>query len=312
MNTNAKPVTILTGFLGAGKTTVLNAILRSKKDSRFAIIENEVGEISIDGELIVKNTDSFTELNNGCICCSINDSFVDTLRKISQRDDWDELIIEATGIANPAGIIEPFKQLQWLQKYFQIPNVIAIADAKNIESQLKVSETAATQLAFGNKIYISKTEEVLEDELQSIKKLVKDFNPLAQLHTGSKSAIPIAELLKSDELSTSPSLPSEHKPKHDHFEAITLVYDQAFDEQKLFSRLYTFLIVQSADVYRFKGVFNDSRRPNKLVIQSVMKSLYVEEAETWNEGDERKSKFVFIGKNLQSKGFDRMLKSCFL
>ncbi len=312
-----KPVTVLTGFLGAGKTTLLNSILREKSNTRFAIIENEVGEVGIDGELIVKNTDSFTELNNGCICCSINRNFTDTLKKLSKRDDWDELIIEATGIANPGGIITPFKQFPWIQKYFQLPNVICIADAQNIEEELNVSTTAAAQLAYGDKIYISKTDLVSETDVVGVKNLVQEFNPFAGLISGHKQDIPLLELLK-DRDSLAPIVRPEDKESlvgkvrkgHDHFSAVSLEYTESFDENKLYTRLYTFLMVQSANVYRFKGIFYDSRKKNKLVVQSVMQSLFMEEGEEWGDDEPKVSKFVFIGKNLQEKGFDKMIKNC--
>ncbi len=319
MTIKAKKVTVLTGFLGSGKTTLLNAILQSKANTRFAIIENEVGEIGIDGELIVKNTDSFTEMSNGCICCSLNENFIDTLRALSQREDWDELIIEATGVANPAGIVTPFRQFPWLQKYFELPEVICIADALNIEEQLRVSDTGASQLAYGDKVYISKSDLVPEERIAEIRQIVKRFNPFTYLYAGSKENIPVEELLeKKDSLRPLIQIGGNkntlNRPKldHDQFDAISLEYNESFNENKLFARLYAFLVFQSANVYRFKGIFYDPRKDHKLVIQSVMKSIFIEEGEAWQEGEEKTSKFVFIGKGLKEKGFDKMLRDCVL
>ena len=310
MTNNPKPVTILTGFLGAGKTTLLNAILQKKKLTRFAIIENEVGEIGIDGDLIVKNTDSFTEINNGCICCSLNDNFIDTLRKITQREDWDELIIEATGVANPGGIIAPFKQFPWLQKYFQLPHVICLADGANIKSQLKHSETTASQLAYADKIYINKTDLITQEEFLEVHALVRSFNPLAGVHQGNKESVPVSELLQKAAQHENIFETEHEHHHHEHFNAISLEYEASFDEDKLYARLYTFLMVQSSNVFRFKGIFYDARKSNKLIAQSVMQSLFIDEGEPWGEQEVKKSRFVFIGKNLQEKGFDKMLKSC--
>ncbi len=318
MAVNPRKVTILTGFLGAGKTTLLNSILHYKKHSRFAIIENEVGEIGIDGELIIKNTDSFTELSNGCICCSLNHNFIDTLKELAERNDWDELIIEATGVANPGGIITPFKQFTWIKEYFQLPDLICIVDAQNIEEQLQVSDTIASQLAYADKVYINKTDLVLENQISNIQTIVQRLNPFTYLHLGNKENIPIEELLvKRKPLRPVVSIKSKSKniiksDQHDHFDAISLEYDLSFDQDKLHTRLYAFLILQSKDVYRFKGIFYDPRKKKKLVIQSVMQSLFIEEGESWNEEEEKISKFIFIGKNLQEKGFDKMLKGCLL
>lgn len=315
----AKKVTILTGFLGAGKTTLLNSILHNKKHTKFAIIENEIGEIGIDGELIIKNTDSFTELSNGCICCSLNHNFIDTLKKLTERDDWDELIIEATGVANPGGIISPFKQFPWVQKYFQLPDLICIVDVQNIEQQLTISDTIASQLAYADKVYLNKIDLVSEDQLIKSKNIIQKFNPFAYLYFGNKKNIPVPELLLQKE-SLRPVIQLKGKPKstpktinnneHNHFDAISLEYAISFDENKLYTRFYAFLMAQSENVYRFKGIFYDSRNKKKLIIQSVMKSLFIEEGNLWENEEEKISSFVFIGKNLEEKGYDKMLKSC--
>ena len=312
-----KKVTVLTGFLGSGKTTLLNTILSKKKGKRFAIIENEIGEIGIDGELIIKNTDSFTELSNGCICCSLNDNFTDTLQRLSQRNDWDELIIEATGVANPGGIVSPFKQFPWIQKYFQIPHVICIADAQNITDQLIVSDTVATQLAYSDNIYISKIDLVDSKKLKEVESLLRGFNPFSYVYSGHRDNIPVKELLqKKDSLRPVIQINAETNAvnnldlQHDHYEAISLSYQAPFDENKLFSRLYTFSLFQSANVYRFKGIFYDPKKPHKQIIQSVMKSIYIDDGNLWEEDESKISKFVFIGKDLVEKGFDKMLKSC--
>ena len=316
METKPKNVIVLTGFLGSGKTTLLNAILKVNPGKRYAIIENEVGEIGIDGELIIKNSDSFTELSNGCICCSLNDNFTDTLRNLSKRSDWDELIIEATGVAHPGGIIAPFKQFPWMSKYFNLPDVICIADAQNIEEQLKISDTAPKQLAYGDKVYISKSDLVDAERVEEIKHVVQKFNPFAQFYysnqdnlvqnilkpvSSNKPVISIGNVVK-------PSAESE--TEHDMFESVALEFDYPIDENKLFSRLYTFLMVQAFNVYRLKGIFHDSRKDHKLIIQSVMKSLFIDDGEEWEEEEPKVSKFVFIGKGLKPKGFEKMIRDC--
>lgn len=315
---NPKKVTILTGFLGSGKTTLLNAILQSKTKTRFAIVENEVGEIGIDGELIVKNTDSFTELNNGCICCSINDNFTDTLKELTKRNDWDELIIEATGIANPGGIISPFLTFPWMLKYFQNPEVICITDAQNIEEQLEISDTAAAQLAYGNKIYINKVDLATHEQVQNSIDLVQRFNPYASIHTGSRHEIPLSSLLESEDTTTPTLEPKakdpdhKHHHSHDHFEAVSLEYSAPFNENQLYAKLYFHIVMGSMQLYRFKGIFYDTRKSEKIIIQSAMRSLLAEDGEPWKDDEPKVSKFVFIGKNLKLEELDEILKECFL
>lgn len=313
-----KPIILLTGFLGTGKTTLLNAILSAKPKTRFAIVENEIGEIGIDGDLIIKNTDSFTELSNGCICCSLNGNFTDTLRQLSKRDDWDEMIIEATGVANPGGIISPFKQLPWTQKYFELPQVICLVDAEQLEEQLEVSDTIASQLAYADKVYINKTDLVDTEQINRVKSLISRFNPFVSVISGNKNNIPLNQLLEKQKMLrpviqiSTPVVQADLKEvsNHDQFEAIALEYEEGFDENKLYQRLLAFLLVQAANVYRFKGIFYDPKSEHKMIIQSVMKSLYIETGEAWGQDEKRISKFVFIGKNLQEKGYDKMLRTC--
>ena len=112
MEISPKPVTLLTGFLGAGKTTLLNAILAYRNGTRFAVVENEIGEEGIDGELVLKAEDNIVEMNNGCLCCTLNDNLLEILTDLhKRREDWDEMIIEATGVADPAGIAQPFLKI---------------------------------------------------------------------------------------------------------------------------------------------------------------------------------------------------------
>ena len=315
---NPKRVTILTGFLGSGKTTLLNAILKSKAQTKFAIIENEVGEIGIDGELIVKNSDSFTELNSGCICCSISDNFTDTLKELSERSDWDELIIEATGVADPGGILSPFMTFPWLLKYFQRPEVICIADARNIAEQLEISDTAASQLAYGDKIYLNKVDLVENDQVEKTKSLIEHFNPLAKIHTGSRHNIPLLNLLQVEQSNSSDTTfvtkleKKKHHHGHDHFESISLKYNEPFNENQLYAKMYYHLVMGTIKLYRFKGVFFDSRKPERVIIQSAMKSLLSEYGEPWQKEEARESKFVFIGKDLNKEELDSLLKSCLL
>lgn len=316
MINSPKSITVLTGFLGAGKTTLLNAILNAKSDTRFAIIENEVGETSIDSELVIKNSESFTELSNGCICCSINADFTKTLRELAQRSDWDELIIEATGVADPGGILAPFKDLPWLSKYYHYPQVICVADAEHIQEQIQSTDTVGAQLGYADKVYVSKSDRVNPETLALSKSLIQSLNPFTNLFVSNNGEIPIAELMNSKPASrpvlklNSPIPKSPAYQDHDRFDAISLSYEGTFNENKLFQRFYTYLKTQSKDLYRFKGIFADASKDHKMIIQSVMTSLHFEEGQPWADGETRTNQFVFIGKNLQEKGFDRLLKSC--
>lgn len=190
-----KPVTILTGFLGAGKTTFLNHLLQQNKDTRYAIIENEFGEQGIDGELVVRPDETIVELNNGCLCCTLNDNLYDILNELfERRDQFDEVIIEATGVADPTGLAEPFVSHPLIKKHFPLKGVICLVDAELIESHLVETEEAKNQVAFSDVLLINKTDLVEPKYVEELSKKLKQQNPLASIAIGNKASFPDIEL----------------------------------------------------------------------------------------------------------------------
>jgi len=133
----AKPVTIVTGFLGAGKTTFINQMINKYKDTRFCIIENEFGKVGIDKELLVSYQDtSIFQLANGCLCCNLNNDLIDLLAKlISISDKFDHIIIETTGIAEPEGIARTFLIEPQIQEYFKLNGCICVVDGNHYDDK---------------------------------------------------------------------------------------------------------------------------------------------------------------------------------
>ena len=128
------PVTIITGFLGAGKTTLINNLIKKHPDKKFAIIENEFGEIGLDGSFIIGADENIFELSNGCICCSLNTDFYELINKLQTGGyDFNHLLIETTGIADPTSIVNAFLSDYEIIERFTIDSVICLADAVNIE-----------------------------------------------------------------------------------------------------------------------------------------------------------------------------------
>jgi len=145
------PVTIITGFLGAGKTTFLNHLLQENTDSRYAIIENEFGAQGIDNELVLRPDETIVELNNGCLCCTLNENLYDILNELfDRRSEFDEINIEATGVADPTGLAEPFIAHPLIKKHFPLKAIICLVDAEQVEDQLKETEEAINQITFSD------------------------------------------------------------------------------------------------------------------------------------------------------------------
>ena len=333
----AKEVTLLTGFLGAGKTTLLNQIITLKKDTRFAIIENEIGEMSIDAELVVKGATELVELNNGCLCCSLNDDIFDVLNELwDKREQWDHLIIEATGIADPANIAQPFLTMEQVKKGYILKRVICVVDAEQIEDQLRETEEAVHQIVFSDLILLNKTEQVSPEYLAELQITLKTINPFATVYTATQDDFKIKQLFQQERIlnfsasqqvqtpkgifsiSRDPAKTasllatsvSHQQHKHSEIETILLKYTDSLDITLLEHRIMVFLILQSASVYRIKGIIYSEGFDSKIILQTVGKSLAVDLGERWLPDETPESRVVFIGKNLQVHGFDKMFRDC--
>ncbi|TDO23967.1 CobW family GTP-binding protein [Pedobacter duraquae] len=333
----AKEVTLLTGFLGAGKTTLLNQIITQKTETRFAIVENEIGEMSIDAELVVKGATELVELNNGCLCCSLNDDIFEVLNELwDKREQWDHLIIEATGIADPANIAQPFLTMEQVKRGYILKRVICVVDAEQVEDQLRETAEAVQQLVFSDLILLNKTEKVSPEYLLELQATLKSINPFATVYIGTKDDYKIKQLFQQERILNFSASPQAVTPKgifsisrdpakaapllaisslhqqhqHSEIETILLRYTQSMDITLLEHRMMVFLILQSASVYRIKGIIYSEGFESKIILQTVGKSLAVDLGERWLPDELRESKVVFIGKNLQVHGFDKMFRDC--
>ncbi|QES87322.1 CobW family GTP-binding protein [Rhizosphaericola mali] len=229
-NNQAKPVTILTGFLGAGKTTFLNALIKSDTTKRPIIVENEFGEENIDSELVIGAGDKIFSFSDGCVCCSLNNELFELLRQMwSNRDKFDEMIIEATGIADPGFIAMPFMEDPNMENFYKLDRVICLVDAQFIESELENTEEARKQIAFSDILLITKTDLVDADKLHQIKHILKDINPWATVLEGNnKDGYPIDKIrqltrenidnaiMEDTQNQYEAEIEEEHHHDHDH------------------------------------------------------------------------------------------------
>src|SRR5258706_13866106 len=152
------PVTILTGFLGAGKTTLLNYILKQQHGYKFAVIINEVGKIGIDGGLVEKTSDDVLELSNGCLCCTVRKDLVKGVQNLLKKGGFDYLLIETTGIADPAPVAQTFLNIPQLQQFVRLDSIITVVDAEQIEKQMRDTETEREQVAMAGSLLSNKTD----------------------------------------------------------------------------------------------------------------------------------------------------------
>lgn len=299
------PVTIVTGFLGAGKTTLLNNIIRKHADKRFAIIENEIGEIGIDGGLIVGADDNIFELSNGCICCSLNGDFNEVIEQLLEKSDpFDHLLVETTGIADPNAVIQSFLSSEFIQMEFRVDCVVCLADALHLGERIDSEPEARKQIALADIILVNKTENVDMQQLQRIQSKIDSINPSAQSHWVSYADISEINILNTYSYSgkgiekATLSFRNLALASNSHdIQTVGISIPGSFDVDKFHIWMEHYLFFNGKDVFRIKGILNFDQSDRKQVFQAVSSSYVIEEGSLWND-EPRFCKLVFIGRGL--------------
>lgn len=326
MSFKSVPVTILTGFLGAGKTTLLNHIIKENPNTKFAIIENEFGEVNIDSDLVVKTDENIFELSNGCICCSLNGDLFEVLNKlVTGKYNYDHLIIETTGIADPSAVAASFLTDYNIQTAFKLDGTVCLVDAESVLDILGIEEVASQQISFADHIIYNKSESKTSQELDKINKTIKAINPLASSSFANFGKVNTQEILNlkayhKDKIqyrlgfsSAQPtnllSLKSENK--HHDIVSQSFVFEDSLDLINLRHYFTVMLMVQGASFYRIKGILNIEGLNRKLIIQSVKGAPIFTDGDNWLENEKRETRIVFIGKKLRRDILEKGLKQSY-
>ena len=194
------PVTLLTGFLVCGKTTLLNYILQAPHGHKIAVIENEYGEVGIDNALLVHDQEQIVEMNNGCICCTVRGDLQRILgefavKKASGALHFDRVIIETTGLANPGPVAQTFYADETIRQHYVLDAILTVVDAKHAMQQLDTQAEAQAQVGFADRLLLSKTDLVDESTLAPLKARLLKMNPRAKIQTLLQGAAPLDKLL---------------------------------------------------------------------------------------------------------------------
>ncbi len=318
------PVTILTGFLGAGKTTLLNRILHERHGERIAVIENEFGEVGVDSGLLLNGggPDQIVEMNNGCICCTVRGDLVRILgelqvRRAAQPDAFSRVIIETTGLADPAPVAQTFFIDDEIAAHYALDAIVTVVDARHAPAQLNAHHEAQEQVGFADRILLSKTDLVSADEAQQLRERLVRINPRAPITPVHFGASPIAELLDIGGFSLDAILAIEPgflgEDSHTHDDAIqsfAFTTTTPFDADKLQAFFRELIAAHAPDLLRYKGVVAFAGQDERIVFQGVHMTMSADAGRAWANGEARESMLVFIGRGLPKAALIDRLKAC--
>jgi G3E family GTPase len=330
------PVTVLTGYLGAGKTTLLNRILSDPKGKRYAVIVNEFGEIGIDNDLIIDVDEEIFELNNGCVCCSVRGDLIRILTALfKRRSSFDGIIIETTGLADPAPVAQTFLADDDVRYRASLDAIVTVVDAANILKRLADSKEAVEQIAFADAIILNKIDAISSDDLVKVEAAIRSINKLAPITKTNRCDVPIEAILGLEAFSLERALdldphflpePKAHSHHHDHhghhhhdhaphyagIEAIALKADHALDEAKFDAWLSELVSERGGDILRLKGVLDMAGDSRRYVIQGVHMMLEGDYQGAWGANQVRQSRFVLIGRGFEDMNLRRQIEAGFL
>ena len=317
------PVTILTGFLGAGKTTLLNRILHERHSERIAVIENEFGAAGVDNDLLFDSgSEQIVEMNNGCICCTVRGDLVRILGELRLRREaspaaFDRIIIETTGLADPAPVAQTFFIDDDIAAYYTLDAIVTVVDALHAPRQLDEFHEAQEQVAFADRLLISKSDLVSAEEGERLRQRLARINPRARITAVNFGVTPVQDLLDIAGFSLDGILDIEpgflDEDHHEHDDAVkSFVFTSAapFDPNRLQAFFRATIAAHAKALMRYKGIVAFQGLAHRVVFQGVHMVMGSDAGRAWEPDAPRLSKLVFIGRNLPETALREQLEQC--
>ncbi|OAT25448.1 GTPase [Proteus myxofaciens] len=300
-------VTILTGFLGSGKTTLLRHMLNEEHGHKIAVIENEFGEVPIDNEIIGDRATQIKTLTNGCICCSKSNELENTLLDLCDSLDrgeieFDRLVIECTGMADPGPISQTFFSHEIICQRYVLDGIVTLVDAVHAQQQLDQFTLAQSQIGYADRILLTKTD--IEPACEALLARLKRINARAPIYTVINGNIDLSELFNikgfmlDDNLNIKSSFFHFQPEKQDDIRSIVLNFDYAVELQQVSDVMEALLLSFADNLLRYKGILNIKEQPNRLLFQGVQRLYSADWDRPWDDDEKRQSTLVFIGVQL--------------
>lgn len=315
------PVTLLTGFLGAGKTTLLNRLLAAGHGQRIAVVENEFGAAGIDGALLDRAAVSVVELSNGCICCTVQGELGDALAGLLERRDagelaFDRLIVETTGLADPAPVVQTFFHDARLRERYRLDGVITVIDAVHFDAQFRRERVAASQVAFADRLVITHADLVTPEALYELCTRLQRVNARAPLIVAGSAdeswrdlfairgfslderGLPVRGWHPVSPRAISGIAGTARKSWDDAVGSLLLECEAPLELERVSDFVNALIAEHSVDLLRYKGILSIAGESRRLIFQGVHKVAGFDYGRPWEEGESRMSRVVLIGRNL--------------
>jgi G3E family GTPase len=333
------PVAVLTGFLGAGKTSLLNTLLKDPILANAAVIINEFGEIGIDHLLVESADDNIVEMKSGCLCCTIRGDLIDTIHDLLARRDqgtinaFDRIVIETTGLADPAPVLHSVMSEPALLARCRLEGVIAVVDAVNGPATLDAHAEAVKQVAVADRIVLAKVDLLSgregEDQLFAIIGRLRHLNPAARLlttHRGEANAARLFTMGLFDPQNKTPDvqrwLAAEAYDQHrdfyrhdvsrhdDHIRSFSFAEDRAISAAGLELFLELLKSYHGANLLRMKGIVKVADDPARPVVLHGVQHVFHPPVRfaSWPDGD-RRTRLVFIVKDIERSMIEDLFRA---
>jgi G3E family GTPase len=320
MSASKIPVTVISGFLGAGKTTLVNQLLSQNKHYQIGVVVNEFGEVGIDGQLIVSEQEALVEINNGCVCCTVRADLVASVKELLELagQRLDRLIIETSGLADPAPVLQTFLADPDLRTRVELESVVTVIDALHLTRQLS-DEIVREQIAFADTLILNKADLVSQDALTSIHKQVRLINRTATVVQTNHAQVSVNALLGTKRFSLpnllmiEPDILGDEGHDHEHDASISscsVVTSGALDPDRFNRWINQLVNDQGHRLMRMKGLLNFFSEARRFHFHSVHMLLEALPGRRWEESEIRDNRFVFIGRDLDNEQLRQGFLDC--